>query len=158
MRKLSLTKLVKINNRGDTILEVVIAITLLALLLTGALALTQKNLQAEQSSQEHNEALQLAQSQIEELRNYATNNVLPSGNPFCLVASGASVGYADTPSQKCDVNAAGAASPTSIQPNFVLTVTPPAAGSSLYSISVDWQDVNGLNKDNVTLYYQIYSS
>jgi len=155
-----LNKYKPINSRGDTILEVVIAITILSLLLTGALALTQKNLQDERASQEHNDALQLAQSQIEEMRAYATKKVLPTGSNFCLINNAGQLApqivgaVVPTP---CIVDSGGAEIMTATEPEYTVSITPPAALGTLYRISVTWNSVTGHGNDNVTLYYQIYS-
>jgi type II secretory pathway pseudopilin PulG len=79
---------------GDTIVEVVIAIAVIATVLTGAFVVTNRSLTAVRDSEEHSEALQLLQGQIELLRSAAsqTSNNQLSGvtltKPFCFNSSG----------------------------------------------------------------------
>jgi prepilin-type N-terminal cleavage/methylation domain-containing protein len=82
------------NQRGDTIVEVLIAVALLAVILTGAYVTSNNSLRAERDSQEHAEAVTLAQAQIESLESLALQNTLttvvnPASPPQCLyVATG----------------------------------------------------------------------
>ncbi len=78
---------------GDTIVEVVIAIAVIAVVLTGAFVLTSRNLTSVRDSQEHSEALALLQSQVEQLRNAAAQahkltTYVSSDETFCFNASG----------------------------------------------------------------------
>lgn len=86
-----------IRNRqgGDTIVEVVIAIAVIATVLTGAFVVTNRSLMAVRDSEEHSEALQLLQGQVELLRSVASqtsNNQLSSVTlntlPFCFSSDG----------------------------------------------------------------------
>lgn len=57
-----------VSNRGDTIVEVLIAVAIIGSVLTGAFTVTQKSSHAVRSSQEHSEMLQILQSQVEVVR------------------------------------------------------------------------------------------
>ena len=77
---------------GDTIVEVIIAVSVVALLLTAAFVTTNRSTQTVRDAEEHTEALQLLQGQVELLRHAAANSggvpsdsTLTSG--FCLDAS-----------------------------------------------------------------------
>jgi len=74
------------NQTGDTIVEVVIAILIVATLLTGAFIVTNRSTNAVRDSQEHAEALQAIQGQVELLRATARAKKLPVvlTTPFCL--------------------------------------------------------------------------
>src|SRR5687767_4350813 len=56
-----------IRERGDTIVEVLIAIAVVSLILGGAYTTTNRSMQATRSAQERSVALTLAESQIERL-------------------------------------------------------------------------------------------
>jgi prepilin-type N-terminal cleavage/methylation domain-containing protein len=57
-----------LSNRGDTIVEVLIAIAIVSVILVGAFVTSNKSTQAVRNSQEHAEAAQLLKSQIEQAR------------------------------------------------------------------------------------------
>src|SRR5690606_27508844 len=59
---------------GDTIVEVLICITIVGSILTGAFLSAQRNQAATQRSQERVEALKLAEGDVERLRNLAAND------------------------------------------------------------------------------------
>ena len=74
---------------GDTIVEVVIAIAVIATVLTGAFVVSSHSLTAVRDSQEHSEALELLQGQVEDLRNAAAQTgklttYVTSGSRFCF--------------------------------------------------------------------------
>lgn len=130
-----------VGQRGDTIVEVLIAIVVVSIVLVAAYQTTTRNINGIQSTQEHSEALQLAQTQLEYLHNsstppttgqcYPNNSSTPVGGINCLVdASG---------------------TPTSVQPQFKLAFS--NVGST-YQITVTWASIQAGETNNVTLYYQ----
>ncbi len=78
----------KHNQRGDTIVEVLIAIAVVSLVLAGAFGVSQKSSIATRDSQEHSEAQKLVESQLESLRAWAAagtgTNVFTIGSDFCI--------------------------------------------------------------------------
>ena len=89
------------SNRGDTIIEVLIAIGIVSLVLTSAYALTNKNVSSIQQVQEQGYAQKVAEQQVELLR--AANSkptadgcfdpstgafVSPASNAICKPVSG----------------------------------------------------------------------
>src|ERR1035441_8287933 len=82
----------KLNNAGDTIIEVLLAVTIASFVLTAAVVSTDSNLNNERQSENRNIAVQIIQSQIEELSSYynsqtqaATNYILATGgSTFCM--------------------------------------------------------------------------
>jgi type II secretory pathway pseudopilin PulG len=76
---------------GDTIVEVLIVLTILATAFGIAYSIATKSLQGARASQEHSEALQLISSQAELLRQAAgdsTSNVFDTTAPaFCMTTS-----------------------------------------------------------------------
>lgn len=77
----------RLQQRGDTIVEVLIAIAVVGMVLGGAYVVVNSNVKNNQRAQEQSRAVKVAESQLEQLRNYAVNNPLPTGN-FCLNTSG----------------------------------------------------------------------
>lgn len=80
----------KLNTRGDTIIEVLIAVVVLSVVLTTAYALATRSLKENQQTQEHNQALKVAESQIEALKAFYDNGGTPPTNAsgFCFKADG----------------------------------------------------------------------
>ncbi len=64
-------QLKKLNNAGETIIEVLLCLSILGLILGVAYATTSRNLQATRDSQERLQALQYAESITESIRAYA---------------------------------------------------------------------------------------
>lgn len=77
-------QLIKLRQRGDTIVEVLIAIAVAGSVLGGAYALVNSNVKSNQLAQERTNAVKIAESQLELLRAYVdSNETLPTGN-FCF--------------------------------------------------------------------------
>lgn len=130
---------------GDTIVEVLIAIALVSLVLAGAYASTNHNVSATQDTQEHAQALQLVQSQLEFLRaSVAAGGSAPTSGCY----TGAGINAAPT-APECNVNRAGTANCT-VEPCYKLSIT--QAGNT-YAVAADWEGLIS-PKANVTLYYQ----
>jgi len=76
------------NQAGDTIVEVVIAVAVVATILAGAFVVTNRSTQAVRDSEEHAQALQYLQGQVELLRAAAASSgALSAANisaPFCF--------------------------------------------------------------------------
>ena len=69
----------KLNQRGDTIVEVLLAVGIVGLIIAGAYVTANRSTNAERDAQEHSQALTLAQTQIESLHAQSSSN-LPSLN------------------------------------------------------------------------------
>lgn len=114
-------KLKTLNYRGDTIVEVMVALLVLGLSLAGAYSIASKSLKASRQAQEHGEALKLAESQLETLKAQAAGNtastIFTIASPFCMAGSTA-VAASDA---QC-------------------------TSSSLYQVSVDRTDLSDSNR------------
>ena len=56
------------SQRGDTIVEVLISVAIASMMLASAYAITSRNMRTTRDTQEHSQALQIAQQQVERLR------------------------------------------------------------------------------------------
>ena len=78
----------RLGQRGDTIVEVLIAVLVLSLVLTTAYGLATRSTQDNQQTQEHSQALKLAQAQLESLKAYYDRGQNPTSgqlsNGFCF--------------------------------------------------------------------------
>lgn len=85
MKKLS------INSCGDTILEVLVSITVVSLILGASYALANQSTQANRRAQERSEALKYTESQLEQLKAFLSNrsnSLAAAGNLFCMKTDG----------------------------------------------------------------------
>lgn len=80
----------KLNSTGDTIVEVLIAITIVSFVLSGAYVSSGRSLTATRQAQERVESLKLAEEQLERLKVAATNqanSIFTRPNYFCIHSS-----------------------------------------------------------------------
>lgn len=114
---------------GDTIVEVLIAIAVISLILTGAFVVTSRSARAVRDSQEHAEALFLLQGQIERVRSLAASSsstVYNSSAIFCI----------DTAN--------------TVQTGFGYAVVPPLAADNWSQYPAACKGVNGLYNESIT--------
>ena len=123
------------NQRGDTIVEVLIAAAIVSLVLAAAYALTNRNLLGIQATQEQSYAQKLVQQQVEFLRVATTK---PTGG--CFNSSGSIVS-----GDACKITNGGA--------TYVLKIT---ESGGVYTIAATWDAVGG-GTANVTVYYKVSS-
>lgn len=152
----------KLHQRGDTIVEVLIAITIVSLILGGAYVTSRNSLDATQDTQEHLDALQLTQAQIELVRSLATTSspVFTTPTPFCIYDSAGAVTYRTT-TVACTVNSNGVVSgtPGSSAPYIyreeILNRSGNGKGPYTFTAQTSWPSVQN-NTDRVQLIYRIY--
>lgn len=136
---------------GDTIVEVLVSIAVVSLVLAGAYALTNRNTLITQDTQEHGQALQLVQAQVEYLR---ANNGFNTNQYNCFDSSG-NPAQAAANGHPCLVGNDGMPVPTGVQPAFDLSITLGQNGCSAasYSVQAQWDSILSNGKNNVTVCY-----
>lgn len=162
----------KLLQSGDTIVEVLIAVTIISVILAGAFGVTRMSTAGVRDAQEHLEATGLMESQIEMIRANATtvnpknaNSVFNVGNPFCMyydpitqVAS--AYGYK---SVQCYQNSAG--QETSVEPiyhvnvhrsNSCIDACTSGLSGSLFKPIITWNNINGNSQTNVSTLFRMY--
>lgn len=136
----------KSNQRGDTIIEVLIAIAIASAVLGGAYAFTNRASKGTLQSQEHVEATRLVESQIERLRKRIDDGG-SIDTSFCFNSTG---NY--TLADPCSFTGLG---------DFVysVSVTSVPGGGSLggfiYTARAEWPSVNS-GTDRVEMVYKAY--
>ena len=141
------TKTTKLNHRGDTIVEVLISIAVASLVLAGAYAISNRNVASTQDTQEHSQALLIAQRQIEGLRALAQDSSWSGlGGNSCVI--GATPALA--PAGACNLKSDGSTG-CSAQPCYRVTIT---SSSGIYEVKVAWTSVLGGNSQ-ITMVYGI---
>lgn len=131
----------RINQIGDTLVEVLVSLAVVSLLMGGAIATSSQSQRGSIRSQERGEANKVAESQVENLRatsytNIGTNTLFhfgPSGN---LVASAGSV-------------------PGAGGTGYNVQITRPA-NSHTFTVTVSWTPAGGGPSSNVIMKYAVY--
>lgn len=148
-------QLIRSGQTGDTIVEVIIAVMVVATLLGGAFIVTNRSTQAVRDSQEHAEALQALQGQVELLRSAAKSQKLPPSlaTPFCFDSSVT----AQTGSNMSLCTGAGGPAGYA----FSIVCSPVSAGcpassgkTTTFDLKATWSSLSGAT-DNVFLSYKV---
>lgn len=133
---------------GDTIVEVMIAMAVASSVMGGAFVVVNRTLANSRQAQEHSEALQIANQQIEGIIRISGTayGTLISGSTYkCIIpATGAVVG---TTSAGCNV---GTTVPYRVTFQFI------GAPSNYFKINVMWDSVTGNGTDSVSQVYRPY--
>ena len=150
---LKLAKLRALNQRGDTIVEVLISIAVVSLILGGAYVTTNNSLQGTRAAQERSDAVKVVESQLEAVKSMAVGNPTAlfgaaTTGTFCVV-NGAPVGVANA---GCKVNAKGIA--TSTQPVFSISIT---RTNNTFVITNTWNTLKG-TQDRIQMTYRVYDN
>ena len=141
------------RERGDTLVEVLIAIAVITMIMGGAYITTNKSLLATRAAQERGNALKLAESQIEQIKGLVATNPdsLFSGSPpspFCISDTGTVVAATNA---ACSVGTGG--TPTMAQPKFNLSVV---RSGNTFTLTETWVNVSGKSTDQIQMKYRVY--
>jgi type II secretory pathway pseudopilin PulG len=143
----------RLTQRGDTVVEVLIAIGVLSLILGGAYILTNRSLQATRSAQERLNATKLTETQLEQIKYLAATNpdaIFGSSapDPFCINNAGE---VKDASDAGCRVGPDGG-TPTA-QPIFRLSVDRTA---NTFKVTNSWDSITGRGVETVQMSYKVY--
>jgi prepilin-type N-terminal cleavage/methylation domain-containing protein len=148
------------RERGDTLVEVMVAIVIVATVIGGAYVVSNRSLQSTRSAQERSSALKLAEAQLEQLKNQVTadsTKIFGAAVPtnFCLAsdATGTHVYDFTNAAQKanCVTNANG--TPTTAEPKYTINVI--RTGNN-FKLTETWVDFSGNFSDSLQLNYRAY--
>lgn len=137
----------RLGDTGDTIIEVLIALTVVTSMLGGAYVTSSRSVNNNRQAQERGEALKLAEGQLERLKG--------------LVSSGSTAPYTTTTSFCIDdTNTVRSATPASCSvdtsgPAYYVTVTRQQANR--FTVTVSWDRVGGGN-ETVVMTYRLYAA
>ena len=157
MRLLHILRTRTADSRGDTIVEVLISLAILALVLGTAYAVSGTSLRSGTAAGQRSQALGYAQSQIEFIKKaQATNSYIDlylytSGNEFCVTTDGS---YLAIP-----VNAAPNHPCLSYDSNFFTVRVQFSDSLKVFTINVSWAGANlSAEQSQLTLYYKLPSN
>ena len=138
-----------LKQKGETIVEVLIAIAILALVLSASYALARRSSQGVRQAQERSEALKFAEEQLELLKSYGSTSraSIPNNSVFCVRLNGSSVEVINN----VDVNSGDNCNKG---PDGRYKITVQKSGSNFAS-RVVWDNVTG-STDNLEINYRLY--
>jgi type II secretory pathway pseudopilin PulG len=163
-------KFQKLNNTGDTIVEVLIVLAVLGLALSISYATANRGLQQSRNAQEHSEALGIINSQIELLRSAFVKQsgsaveTQGSSGPFCLSPPAGSViitPLANSGPDKFNENlATDKLGNTTTYPgpciqNTLYSSSIVGRGNGVYDFRVRWEGLGKLGRQQEELTYKI---
>lgn len=135
----------RFNQRGDTIVEVLIALAIMSLVLAGAYATVDRNIKSSQQAQEHSRALEVAGSQLEQLKSYISAGNSVNSSSFCMYN-----GAPDTNPAHCKVD-----DNTGDQRYTVLMTKTVVGADTTFKSSVTWAGIHG-GTDQIDLLYKAF--
>lgn len=146
-------------SRGDTIIEVLLAIAITSIVLAGAYVAVDRSMKASRAAQERGEAIKVAESQIERLKylnlTSSTANIYQSG-PFCISSTLVVLPVANIETDLDDPVGCRSSG------RYVASITRDAV-SGTHQITVLWENITGSKTatghpgfDEIKMYYRIY--
>lgn len=135
------------HQSGDTIVEVMIALVVITVILTGAFVVSNTSTRNVRTSQEHTEALQILQGQAEQVRALASSatdkaSLVNAPSTFCI--DGGAVASGNDCKNVSDLYNLSITRGPSCDTNAICT----------YIFSVDWDKLGG-GTNHEQLYYRV---
>lgn len=161
--------MLKLNNQGDTIVEVMISLAVLALAFAISYSTAQATLNNVQNSQEHSMALEYMDSQMEALHYVANETVPPvvqmTRTAFCLVPQNVPGGGAQIQPEDFTManpgenpsNWTGSAvncKQSQGSYNYYEAILPTSPNN--YTVTIWWNGIGDLGKQSEQLSYRVY--
>lgn len=133
----------KLNNLGDTILEVLLCITVISFVLGGAFVTSNRSLNVSRQAEERGEAIKLAEGQLERIKSLgavASSPIYTVASPFCIDSSNAIVGP-----PACNATFGGATYIVSAQRT-----------GNIFTVLTRWDRAGGGGQDETKISYKLY--
>lgn len=146
-----------VRQRGDTIVEVLLAMTVIGAVLGASFGIANRSAQTGQAARERTEALKIAESQIELLKTYheiPASGVSARTTPFCIDEGQVpgSGEIADPASATCsNIDGSGG---TGL---YTVVIFPGSSPTDTYQVEVVWERINtdAPSKTSVSLFYRV---
>jgi prepilin-type N-terminal cleavage/methylation domain-containing protein len=127
------------QQRGDTIVEVLISMAVISLILAAGYAITNRNVATTQDSQERSQAQQLVKQQAEQLRVLSANGGITLNNTDCTILNGTNVQVQTSAGGACDFLASGSPCGTSTAACYQVRINKSIVnGVTTYLITATW--------------------
>jgi hypothetical protein len=153
-----------LNADGDTIIEVLIATSIIGMIVVTGFAGANSNQSVELQTQERGGALQLAQTQIEEVRTLIDNGSItlgraPANGDFCIDNSTSPpsvIATSSGPGNTCNFSASNMLS--SVTPNYHVYLSDVSGNWTQIQASAQWYKAGGSGRESLSLQYRFYPS
>lgn len=145
------------ESRGDTIVEVLIALAVLTTILVGAYVTATRSANTNRASQERSEATKVAESQIERLKGLLAGSpvVVPIPGNFCINEASNTIENISTPSDPFAQNASVPFSGSCGNINTRYNIAIKTENPNTYRFKVQWDRIGG-GRDQINMYYRAY--
>lgn len=142
------------QERGDTIVEVLIALAIISSVLAGAFFVTNRSAQNVLNTEEHARATQLLQGQVEQIRASVTDGASWTDLPnfYCYDTDGSIVNSVSPSNFGCDVSIDGSGSGPAYTFLIEKESTWQANTSTLFRASIAWEGIRGQANSEQMLY------
>jgi len=144
------------EQRGDTIIEVLVVLAVLGLAIGVSYGIANTSLLSTKGAQENAQATEILQAQLEAVRSMLPNDDgtqsvtdVKKAGPYCVDTSGSS--YQTTTG--CTFGNDGQIDSTG---NGLYTVQITYDGTSTFTLTATWSDIHGQGQDKSTLVYRDY--
>lgn len=149
----------RLNQAGDTIVEVLIAIAVVSMVLGGAYVTTNKSLQGTRAAEERGNAIKLSESQLEQLKAMLANatdaaSIEGKASDFCIIQNAGLYALPNAGTTACRLSVAGVTK-ASGEPAFNVTIHKQSA--DVYKVTTRWNSILNPGQDNVQLTYRVYA-
>jgi len=158
-----------LHQKGDTIVEVLIAMAVLGLVLGGAYASARRSLNATIQAHEHSAALKIAEEQQERLKYLSEQSLQPPDNiynhlyVFCFKSSDLTlsnititfpppIGSTGTTIMAVPLNSY---SSDCVDVSGVYRIAIGRASDNVFTVYIRWNNIHGTGQDQVTLAYKL---
>ena len=139
------------GERGDTIVEVLMCVAVAGAVLASSFALVNRTARDARNAQEHEQALKVAESQVEQLKDHINNGKSVAAVPltFCFGTSG----Y--TTSAPCLIPSGSGYNYEATISSQNLPVLVKVTNGTVYTATVDWDGPGG-SREHVEVVYKVY--
>ena len=159
--------MIKRNQRGDTLVEVLISIAVIGMVIGASYATATRAQRTGRYAQEQTEALKVAEAQIEKLKHIATIDPTTVPAPadifstinteFCITDTFAKVNKGSTGPSGYDANCKGLGSGKLYDVVVKYEVNPPDGGHDLFTVTVSWERVGSAIRGNQQIAYRLHA-
>jgi prepilin-type N-terminal cleavage/methylation domain-containing protein len=152
------------NQKGDTIVEVLMALVIIGLAIGIAYGISTRSLKAARQAQERTEAVKIAEGQIERIKGSLNGNnaaditrILDSNSVFCMNSANNAIGFpgpygTNIPALGSDAFSSYPAD--CVQGLYKVIVDEEAADQ--YAVVIRWESLGVGNREEVKIKYRVY--
>ncbi len=144
------------HQKGDTIVEVLLAIAVISSVLGGAYVSASQSLNATRRSQERAEALQLAQGQMERVKASSKNSTSPIYTTASFCIDTANTFLPIPPNPVCQDSSLGTPYNISVEATNDLNACPVGGPRCVFTVLATWDRAGGGPAEQMKIIYRLY--